>query len=299
MVLIELKKSEKDIFLIEVKSNTQIKELTRIAVKLNNLRVRIYSVIKAYEGVIQNGPLRPEALRGLTQPETYNPAFENLTKEEKEFVNMSPLPYQEPRTDDCGYRTGLGLNKDYSERANEAILKVKQSISEELVKNRIPLTESLLSEALMILKGSVMIAFPGYHGIPNWEPLFLMLEEKFDFLNQMNDSGWLEEDNTVLWWAKKELEMDKDLSDYCGKNEKTKIVIKPMGKGKGMPLSESPIDQETQRKMMSYYHRKQEENKKLEAETEDNYLNSAWADPKALKNSLINGGRNIKLGSFK
>ena len=33
--------------------------------------------------------------------------------------------------------------------------------------------------------------------------------------------------------------------------------------------------------MMAFYFKKQEEAKKLEAESEDAYLNSAWANPKA------------------
>jgi hypothetical protein len=34
------------------------------------------------------------------------------------------------------------------------------------------------------------------------------------------------DEDTSLWWASKELRKGKILSDYCGKNEKTKIVKK-------------------------------------------------------------------------
>ena len=33
------------------------------------------------------------------------------------------------------------------------------------------------------------------------------------------------DEETSLWWASKEFLSGKLLSDYCGKNEKTKIVI--------------------------------------------------------------------------
>lgn len=36
-------------------------------------------------------------------------------------------------------------------------------------------------------------------------------------------------ESTVLWWASKELFVDKKLIDYIGKNEKTKIIIKLQG----------------------------------------------------------------------
>ncbi len=38
---------------------------------------------------MENGPLRPEALRGLTTPETYNPALEMLKADELKYVKSS------------------------------------------------------------------------------------------------------------------------------------------------------------------------------------------------------------------
>lgn len=62
-------------------------------------------------------------------------------------------------------------------------------------------------------------------------------------------------------------------------------------KGGGAPVRESPIDEKTQKDMMAYYYKKQEEHKKLEAEPEDTYINSSWANPGNLKEQLINGGK--------
>lgn len=47
--------------------------------------------------------------------------------------------------------------------------------------------------------------------------------------------------------------------------------------------------------MMAYYYRKQEQLKKLEENDEDDYLNSSWANPKALK-SHFTGVGNVKWG---
>jgi len=46
---------------------------------------------------------------------------------------------------------------------------------------------------------------------------------------------------------------------------------------------------------MSYYYKKQEEQKQLEEDNEDAYLNSSWANNKGLKASL-QGTENIKMG---
>jgi len=35
--------------------------------------------------------------------------------------------------------------------------------------------------------------------------------------------------------------------------------------------------------MMAYWYKKQQEQKKLEEDADDDFINSSWADPKALK----------------
>jgi hypothetical protein len=40
------------------------------------------------------------------------------------------------------------------------------------------------------------------------------------------------------------------------------------------------VTRNSKQEMMAFYYKKQEEAKKLEAESEDAYLNSAWANPK-------------------
>lgn len=45
--------------------------------------------------------------------------------------------------------------------------------------------------------------------------------------------------------------------------------------------------------MLSFYHKKQEEQKKLEEDNEDMYMNSAWADSRQLKQAL-QGTSNLK-----
>ena len=58
-------------------------------------------------------------------------------------------------------------------------------------------------------------------------------------------------------------------------------------------MKESPIDERTHKEMLAYYYKKQEEQKKLETETEENYSNSTWANPDNLKNQLVTGGKGV------
>ncbi len=106
-----------------------------------------------------------------------------------------------------------------------------------------------------------MICFPGYYGIPTYEPIFQLLENKHNIDQIWPDTDYINPATVSLWWAKKELQPNKKISDYCGKNEKTKLIIKLMERGKGAPLAEPIIDKETHMKMLSYYHKKQEEQK--------------------------------------
>jgi len=87
-----------------------------------------------------------------------------------------------------------------------------------------------------------MIGYPGYHNLPEWDPVYEILEDKLDFKGRFPDCDWLEEDQIQLWWAKKNLKPEKKLADYIGKNEKTKIVVKIGMKGKHAPMAEAPID---------------------------------------------------------
>ncbi len=79
-------------------------------------------------------------------------------------------------------------------------------------------------------------------------------------------------------------------SDYFGKNEKSKYVVKVQKRGSGAPQREPMIDPDTHKNMLSYYYKKQEEQKKLEEDNEDAYMNSAWADTRNLKASMHGTG---------
>ena len=59
----------------------------------------------------------------------------------------------------------------------------------------------------------------------------------------------------------KELQSGKAFSDYFGKNEKQKFVVKLQKKGAGAPQREPVVDGETHKAMLGYYHKKQEEMK--------------------------------------
>ena len=54
------------------------------------MRVKLDKLLKNLYGLSEFGPLRPEALRGLTTPDTYNSACENLKDDEKKYAHPKP-----------------------------------------------------------------------------------------------------------------------------------------------------------------------------------------------------------------
>lgn len=81
------------------------------------------------------------------------------------------------------------------------------------------------------------------------------MEGNLEPVLRFESSEYLDEE-TSLWWASKELLPNKKLSDYVGKNEKTKIIVKLTKKGAGQPGKEPLIDEPAYKKMMAYYYKK-------------------------------------------
>ena len=134
------------------------------------------------------------------------------------------------------------------------------------------------------------MAYPAYYGLGEWEPIRVILENKEEFDEKMNLTDDLIADVSSMWIVGKELQKGKSLSDYFGKNEKQKFVVKVQKKGTGAPVREPLVDAESHKKMLQMYYKKEEEAKKLQEDNDDAYLNANWADSKQLKNQLQGTG---------
>ena len=104
-------------------------------------------------------------------------------------------------------------------------MKGKQMIHKTQVDRKVSLTFEMIQQQLDIYKGLVMMAYPGYHGLGAWEPIRVLLENEEDQEPQSNNE-FLDENSTSLWIVSKELQAGKLFSDYFGKNEKQKFVVK-------------------------------------------------------------------------
>jgi hypothetical protein len=293
MVLVHYKKTDYNQFYYEAPASSPIETLIEQLVEVNNLRIAIDVLSVAMEELAAHGPLRPEEIRGLTD-DLIPDAEGRVGTDKKPTPSVKLLPGQRINPDKHSYRTGIILSEEVTKVMLDEIVKAKKLISKENIEYKICLEQKRLKEAFSCLRGAIMIGYPGYYGLPEWDPVRLVLEDKFDFpANQADVYEYMDPKVTSLWWAGKELFKGKILSDYVGKNEKTKIVIKLQKTGGGAPVREPLVDEKSYKNMLSFYYKKQEESKKLEEDSEDAYMNSAWANPKNLKNQLTGGSKDI------
>lgn len=283
-----MKVNDKNQFLYEAPFNTKVEELIKDLVLVNNLRCKIDIIAVQIEELLKYGPLKPEESRGLNQTVDLDKDIEEMYKPKK-----TPMPEKVGSVyieDPNHQRTGWTFEKDEIEKHLKELEEIKKGISIDALNKKKSMNISELNQTIDILRAIVFINYPAYFGLPEWEPCRVLLEMKEDILNKEDQRGdFYKFSTTTLWCAGKEYERHKVLSDYVGKNDKTKVICKFSSKGNGAPVREPLVDSETQKKMMQIYFKKQEEAKKLEENNEDDYLNSQWADSNGLKKSLYNG----------
>ena len=281
MVFLHIKKSDTDQFIVESfrdrDTASVISEVIQSNLKLvHNLRVRVDKACGFIEELVKYGPLKEEEKRGLAEGEDEIPC---------------PMSGYRRVIDPNHYRIGWCVPEDLGRRIYETTQSARQLIHKSNADRRIPININQLNEALLLMKGAVNMAYPGYHSLPPWEPSMLILEHD-DFRDLLHGEE-LFEPNSLLWFAGKEIQRGKALGFYIKGNENTKAIVKLSKSGSGAPVREPTIDSETHKQMIAWHHRKEEESKKIMAVDDDQYLNSPWANPKNLKNQL-HGAHDVK-----
>lgn len=128
--------------------------------------------------------------------------------------------------DETNYRTGWVLDEGITRTMLEESMKAKELIAITSVDKKQMLTEEILLEQIERFRGVIMMAYPAYHGLGEWEPAKVLLENKEDFDEALHHSDDLKEETAQVWICGKELANGKLFSDYFGTNEKSKFVVK-------------------------------------------------------------------------
>lgn len=288
MVKLHIKKGDESQFLYETTVEQPIDELVKDVCAIHNGRLKVQRICAEMEELAEHGITLPPNMQGLTEEQV-----EELKLKDEWADKCVPQGGVRENKDPIGRRNGQAPTEKMAEMMKKTTKEAKDMISKKKAEANVCVTQASVKEALDILRGAVMIVYP--MNLPPHENVRLELENQEDLTGTQASTEVLEEDNTSIWFSGKEMLRGKQLKDFIGKNEKTKIVAKIQKRGLGAPGREPVVTEDEQKKMMAYYYKKQEEFKKLEAESEDAYLDSPWSDSNQLKRQF-HGMNNIKWG---
>lgn len=288
MVKLHIKKGDESQFLYETTVEQPIDELVKDVCAIHNGRLKVQRICAEMEELAEHGITLPPNMQGLTEEQV-----EELKLKDEWADKCVPQGGVRDNKDPIGRRNGQAPTEKMAEMMKKTTKEAKDMISKKKAEANVCVTQATVKESLDILRGAVMIVYP--MNLPPHENVRLELENQEDLTGTQASTEVLEEDNTSIWFSGKEMLRGKQLKDFIGKNEKTKIVAKIQKRGLGAPGREPVVTEDEQKKMMAYYYKKQEEFKKLEAESEDAYLDSQWADSNQLKRQF-HGMNNIKWG---
>jgi hypothetical protein len=155
------------------------------------------------EDLASKGPLKPEELRGLKD-------YDDYVKNE-DITTINGLKKMPPRVgvrevvDDTNYRTGWVLGEEMTKMMLDESMKTKMLVHKSQVDKKVCLTKQMLMDQLDIIRGLMMMAYPAFYGLGEWEPIKVILENREDFDDKMDLSDDLKADGSSIWICGKEL----------------------------------------------------------------------------------------------
>ncbi|MEE6468017.1 hypothetical protein FKM82_008144 [Ascaphus truei] len=288
MVRLHVKHGDESQFLFDTTVNVSLEELVKQITAVYNGKLKIDRICSEMRDLAEHGIVMPPNMQGLTDEQ-----IEDLKLKDEWEEKCLPSGGSVFKKDDIGRRNGHAPNDNMKQVLQKTIDEAKALISKKQAEANVCVNTQMVKDALDQLRGAVMIVYP--MGLPPHDPIRMEFEDKEDLSGTQAGLMVIAEIDAQLWWAGKELLRKKKLSDFVGKNEKTKIIVKIQKRGQGAPSREPVIGNEEQKQMMMHYYRRQEELKKLDENHDDSFLNAEWADTHALKRQF-QGVNNIKWG---
>jgi cilia- and flagella-associated protein 298 len=271
MVVIHIKRGDSDGFLYETTCATGNDSLIRELVEIWNMRLRLMQLSCSIRDLAKHGPMKKPDKVGLDEIEEQ---YSGMT------IDKSP----DYTADPTGLRTGNGVGTQLSDTIERVAMDAEAVLDKNNVDRKVAVTLRILQEKLDNIRGAVTMAYP--MGLPEWDSVRLGIEGTGGIEGTAAGQEILNADTAELWVASRDFNRSQTVGDRLGTNEKTKVVGKLQKSGGGPPGREPGVSEDERKAMMAYYFKKQEELKQLAENSEDDYLNSKWADTKGLQRSL-------------
>lgn len=252
MVILNIKKSEKDSFLYKCALTDEINDVATAVIRIHNLRVQLrYCFLMASDLSKNNLSDKPDI---QIKFDSWSNRVAGLLSA---IEPVLPPPFTELFEELVGLLT-IAFTADVALAGTGS--------PEEVGKAMAAADAAECSEDDRIRQKTV-----------------LMLLSARDVFSTPEAKECFDEETGVLWFCGKALPRERRLTDSLGKNENMKVVIKIGAHGAGSPPRESAVTDETQKAMMAYYFKKQEELKRISADEDIDYGSQAWANPRGLK----------------
>jgi hypothetical protein len=100
--------------------------------------------------------------------------------------------------DKTGQRTGWILEESVNNTILKGVQEARDYINVKKVDEKKPMKLKELFDMIELLKAGVMIAYPCYYGLPEWEPSRLLIEDKEDLTNKEVPNFDVSQFNIVL-----------------------------------------------------------------------------------------------------
>lgn len=285
MVLLHIKRGNESQFLYETSVTTPISQLNKEICGIYNGRLKIGRICSEIEELAKHGPMFPPEILGLAEEQVTE-----LNLVDKYAESVIPSGGWTYNRDPVGRRNGRQPQEKMQELLLKTVNEVKGMVSKKMVDENKPLTLKQVQNAISILRGAVTIVYP--MDLPPHDPIRMEFTNTEDLNGTQASLEVIEPAKLQLWFAGRQLLEEKLLSDYLGKNEKCKSILKIVKHGEGAPGREPVFDEEARKQIMLQQYRRQEELKRLEEDDDDSYLNSNWANNTNLKQQL-HGIQNI------
>lgn len=279
MVILHVKHGDESQFLYNTTVTATTDSVIEDVTAIYNGRLKISRICYEMEELAKHGTLFPPEILNL-----YEEQVEELGLKDEWGEICIPSGGWTMNKDPVGRRNGKRPNEHMVGVLTKTIEEARAIVSKKQVAANVCIAQKDVQAALDILRGAVMIVYP--MNLPPHDVIRLEFENNEDLEGTQASKEVIDPALASLWFSGKELHRGKLLKDFIGSNEKTKITVKLSKIGAGAPAREPVYTEEERKEMMLHAYRKQEQLKKLEADDDDHYHNSPWADSGNLKRAF-------------
>lgn len=279
MVRLQLKRGTQNQFIFVAPHTVTIQQLSADVTAIFNGRLKVGRIAAEIEELAKHGPMLPPDIIGLTDEQVAELRLVDVWAEKCTPQNGFQL-----HRDPIGRRNGRAPLADMQRILTGAVAEAKQLISVKLVDSDTELTVRQVQTALDQLRGAVTIVYPMQ--LPPHDPIRAELTNTEDLAGTQAALEVIDPARAELWFAGKQMLAPRQLGDYVGRNDRTRVIVKLQRAGEGAPGREPVMSEEQRKRLMLHEYRRQEELKRLSADEDDAYLGARWADGRAMQRQM-------------